>query len=203
MIYPFPSTGNHFGEGRGMHSFIVVSGDCSGFCLYPRQYGIDKGGFADSGMSGKKGNPAFQHSFYFVYSVAVFGGNLEAGVADVGVQVNQGIQVMPFVPVINIRLVEYQFHRNPVSLCGCEKTVDENGGGFGVVDGNHQHALVEIGGKYVGLFGEIGGTADDIVFSLFYFIDESGSFLVEYNLDTVAYGYRIGYCECLLTGNFL
>ena len=92
----------HFGEGRGMHSFIVVSGDCSGFCFYPRQYGIDKGGFADSGMSGKKGNPAFQHSFYFVYSVTVFGGNLEAGVADVGVQVNQGVQVMPFVPVINI-----------------------------------------------------------------------------------------------------
>jgi hypothetical protein len=52
--------------------------------------------------------------------------------------------------------------------------------------------LIEVSGKNVRLFGKIGRTADDVVLSVFYFIDKGSTFLIEYNLNAVAHGYRIG-----------
>jgi len=52
--------------------------------------------------------------------------------------------------------------------------------------------LIEVGGKDVRLFGKIGRTTDNVVFSIFYFVDKGSAFLVKDNLDTVAYRYRVG-----------
>ena len=44
----------------------------------------------------------------------------------------------------------------------------------------------------MGLFRKIGRTTDNVVLPIFYFVDESSAFLIEYNLNTVAHRYRIG-----------
>ena len=44
----------------------------------------------------------------------------------------------------------------------------------------------------MGLFGKIGRTADDIVFPVFDLADKSSSFLIKYNLNTIAHCDRIG-----------
>ncbi len=98
---------------------------------------------------------------------------------------------MEFIFVISIHFIKYQFDRDAISFCGCKKTINKNSGSFGVIDGYHQHTLVEIGGKDVGLFGKIGRTADDVVLPIFYFVDKSSTLLIGYNLNTVSHGYGL------------
>ena len=43
----------------------------------------------------------------------------------------------------------------------------------------------------MGLLGEVGRTADDVVLSIFNLVDECRTFLIQYDLDTVAHRNRI------------
>ena len=42
------------------------------------------------------------------------------------------------------------------------------------------------------LFGEVGGTADDVILPILYLIDKGCTFLVQYDFYIIAYSYGIG-----------
>lgn len=79
------------------------------------------------------------------------------------------------------------------------KAVDECSGGFRIIHCYHQHALVEVGGKDMRLFGQVGRTSDDVILPVFDFIDESRAFLIQYDLHVVAYRHRIGATDTFQT----
>lgn len=72
------------------------------------------------------------------------------------------------------------------------ETVNEYSWGFGIINCNNQHTLIQIGSQYVRLFGKVGGAPDDIVLAVFYLTDEGGSFIVDNDLYIISYSNGIG-----------
>ena len=56
----------HLGESSGVHTFVVVGGDFTGFDVQLRQDGIDEGGLAHSGVAGEKRYFPFK---FFLYDI--------------------------------------------------------------------------------------------------------------------------------------
>ena len=57
---------------------------------------------------------------------------------------DEAVQVVEVIFVVSIYLVEDELYRNAIGLGCSQKTVDEGSRGFWVVDGDDEHALVEI-----------------------------------------------------------
>ena len=184
--------GKHLGKSSGVHAFVVIGGDCAGFDIQFRKDGIDKGGFTYSGMSGEERYFPFEFFFYSVDSLTGFGGYLETRVTDGSIKIDKSVQVAKLVFVVSVCFIEDDIDGYAVCLGRCQKTIDECSGGFRIIHRYHQHTLVEVGGKDVRLFGQVGRTPDNIVLSVFNFVDERCSFLIQYDLHMVAYCHRIG-----------
>lgn len=86
----------------------------------------------------------FSSSLQGVNAQSVFGRHFEAGIADGGVEVDEAVQIMQFVIVVDVYLVENDFYRHAVGFGRCQKAVDEGCAGFRIVDRNYQHALVQV-----------------------------------------------------------
>lgn len=79
------------------------------------------------------------------------------------VEISQQVGDTQFGIVIAVEFVNDDMHGDAVGFGRGQKTVDERGAGFGVVDGDEEQTLVDIGSKDVTLLAEVGGLADDVV----------------------------------------
>ena len=95
--------------------------------------------------------------------------------------------------------VEYQFDWYLICLGSSQESVDEDGRCFGIVDGNNQHTLVEVGGQYMRLFRQVGCASDDVVLAVFYLTDKSSAFVVHDDLHIVAHRNGVGTPDTLQT----
>ena len=187
----------HLGEGGGVHALVVGGGYFARPCRGFRQDDVDEGGFAYARMARKQGDAPAKFGLEEVDARALCGRHLEAGVADGGVEADEAVQVAEVGLVVSVRLVEYELYRNAIGFGRGQKTVDEGGRSFGIVDGDDEQALVEVGGDDVRLFRQVGGTADDVVTPVFNLADESRAFPVENDLHVVSHSHRIGAADAL------
>ena len=184
--------GIHFGESGGVHALVVYGRDFARAGSGVGQDGVDESRLAYARIARKEGDASFKLLLQRVNALAGEGRYFVAGIADGGVEVYQCVQVAQVVFLIGIRFVEYKMYGDAVGFGRGEETVDEGGRRFGIVDGNYQHALVEVGRQDVRLLGQVRGTADDVVLAVFYLADEGGACRVENDLHAVAHGYGIG-----------
>ena len=187
-----PVYGVHFREGGGVHAFVVYRRYFARAGVGVGQDGVDEGRLAYARIARKEGDASLELLLQCVNALACEGRYLVAGVADGGVEVYQCVQVAQVVFLIGIRFVEYKVYGDAVGFGRGEETVDEGGRRFGIVDGNYQHALVEVGCQDMRLLGQVRGTADDVVLAVFYLADEGGACGVENDVHAVAHGYGIG-----------
>ena len=127
----------HFREGSRVHTFVVVGRNLTGLYFSSRQYSIDECRFSNSRMTGEKSDLTFQVFLDSIHSGPVLGRNLETRITDMRIQINKSIQITELILVISIYLIKYQFDRYTICFGRSEKTVDKNGGCFGIVDSNH------------------------------------------------------------------
>ena len=189
--------GKHFGEGGGVHALVVGGGDFACACCGFGQNGVEEGGLAHARIARQEGDAAAQFGLEEVDACALRGRYLEAGVADGGVEVDEAVQVVEVVFIVSIYLVEDELHGDAVGFGRGEEAVDEGGRRFGIVDGDDEHALVEVGSDDVRLLRQVGRPSDDVVLAVFDFADEGGTFLVENDLHVVAHSYRVGAADTL------
>ena len=88
-------------------------------------------------MTGEKCDLAFQVFFDGIHSGSFLGRNLETRITDMRIQINKSVQITELILVISIYLIKYQFDRYTICFGRSEKTVDKNGGCFGLVASNH------------------------------------------------------------------
>ncbi len=155
--------GKHFGKGGGVPAGIVCGGDGSGAKVKPRFDGIDEGGLAHTGKPGKDGGPPPQRSAESVHVLPGGGGNDVALIAGTAVYHHEPAHQGAVLLVVNVEFVEHQDGGDTVSLGGRQETVNEDGGGDGMIDGDNKHRPVHVGGNDVGFLGEVGGAADDVI----------------------------------------
>ena len=190
--------GEHLGEGGGVHAFVVGGGYLARAGCGVGQDGVDEGGLAHARVAGQKGDASAQLSLEEVDARAsLLGRNLEAGIADGGIEVDEAVQVMEVVGIVGVCLVEDELDGDAIGFGRGEEAVDERGRRFGVVDGYDEHALVEVGRDDVRLLREVRGTADDVVAPVFDFADEGGAFLIEQDVYVVAHRHGVGAANTL------
>lgn len=190
--------GEHLGEGGGVHAFVVGGGYLARAGCGVGQDGIDEGGLAHARVAGQKGNASAQLGLEEVDARAsLLGRDLEAGIADSGIEVDEAVQVVEVVGIVGVYLVEDELDGDAIGFGRGEEAVDERGRRFGVVDGNDEHALVEVGRDDVRLLREVRGTADDVVAPVFDFADEGSAFLIEQDVYVVAHRHGVGAANTL------
>lgn len=123
---------------------------------------------------------------------AVEGGDFVDGIAGGGVDGFYLVVDFPKFVVVEVYFVEYEHCGDVIGFGGDEEAVDEAGGGAGETEGGDDAELVDVGGDDVGLLGELGGAADDVVAAVLDFGDEAGAVVVETKFDIVAYGDGVG-----------
>ena len=84
---------------------------------------------------------------------------------------NQHLLIMQLVGIKQIRLVEYQHDRHPVSLSRCKEAIDKGCTGLRTVHGDNEHRLVYIGRNDMTLLREVDAFADDVVATILYLGD--------------------------------
>ena len=187
----------HLGEGSGVHAFVVGGGYLARAGCGVGQDGVDEGGLANARVTGQKGDAAAQLSLEEVNADTLCGRDLEAGIADGGIEVDEAVEVVEVVGIVGVYLVEDELDGDAIGFGRGEEAVDERGRRFGVVDGYDEHALVEVGRDDVRLLREVRGTADDVVAPVFDFADEGGAFLIEQDVYVVAHRHGVGAANTL------
>lgn len=188
---------DHFGEGSGVHAFVVVFGDVARAQVYAGYQFIDNRRLADARMTRQEGDFVFQLGLQGVQSFAGGGAEFQTGIADGGIEVDEALQIFLVFPVIPVDFVENQFDGYAIGFGRGQEAVDKHGGGNGVIDGYDQHRLVEVGGDDVRLLRQVGGAADDVVFPLFNRGDKGCALFVDVDLHPVAHGYGVGGADVL------
>ena len=84
-------------------------------------------------------------------------------IADSLIEGDEHLLVMGLVGIQQIGLIEDQNDGHAIGFCRGQETVDEGGGGLGIVDGDDEQRLIDIGSDDVALLGEIDALADDVV----------------------------------------
>lgn len=183
--------GEHFGEGGGVLAGVVGVGDGSGLQVEPRLNAVDEGGLADAGKTGEDGGLALQRRAEGVHVLAGGGGDNVAFVADAAVNHRQPAHEGAVFLVIHVQFVEHQDGGDVVCLGGRQEAVDEDGGGDGVVHGDDEHRAIDVGGDDMGLLGEVGGAADDVVAARLDGNDDA-AVGAGFHLHDIAHGNRVG-----------
>ena len=93
---------------------------------------------------------------------------------------------------IPVHFVEHQTYRYPISLCRCQKTVDEDSRCFRIIYGHNQQTLIQIGSNDMRLFRQVGSPSDDVILPVFYFGDKCRTFRVGSNFYIVTHGNGVG-----------
>ena len=143
-------------------------------------------------MSGEKCYPTFQFFLNLFYTLTCFGRNFKTGIADGSIEIDKSVQIVKLILIISICFIKDYLNGYAVCLSRSQKAVDESSGGFRIIDRNNKHALVKVGSKDMRLFRKIGSSSDNVVFPVFYFLDESSSFRIQDNLHIISHSYRIG-----------
>ena len=184
--------GIHLGESCGVHALVVRLGDFARPCFRAGQEGVDKGGFAHARIARKEGDGSAKFCLYLRKTLALGRRNFEAGIADGGVEVDEAVQIAQVVFIVEVGLVEEQDGGDAVGFGRGQEAVDEGGRSLRIVDGDDEHALVEVGGDDVRLLREVGRAADDVVLAVLYLGDKGRAFPVFNDVDTVAHGHGVG-----------
>ena len=121
--------GKHFREGGGVHTFIMIDGNFTGFYLLVRQYRIDKGWLSYTGMSGEKCYPTFQFFLNLFYTLTCFGRNFKTGIADGSIEIDKSVQIVKLILIISICFIKDYLNGYAVCLSRSQKAVDESSGG--------------------------------------------------------------------------
>ena len=93
-------------------------------------------------MSGKHAYVTAHQFFYFIYIYALFGFNLDAIVANFGIQVNQVINLKLFLFTINIHLIKEKYYRNFISFGRNQKSIYKTGKSGRIVQSDQQKNLI-------------------------------------------------------------
>ena len=158
---------DHFTEGGGVLAEVVGGGDFGGAEVGIRDEAVDEGGFPHPTVTTEQRNLPFEQGAQVFDAITRGSGDLFAGIADCLVELHHHLLVVQLVGIEAVSLVEDQDHRNAIGLSGGQETVNEGRGGLGVVDRDHQEGLVDVRGNNVALFGEVLGTTDDVVATVF------------------------------------
>ena len=160
--------------------------------VQPGLYFVYQRRLAGAGVSGYDADFVFQDFAHGFESVFVAGRDGQRTVAKVLVDGASVFEVFEMLLVVAINLVENKNDRNVVGFGRRKEAVDEDGCGDGVVDGDEQQRLVDVGGKDVGLLRKVGGLADHVVAPLEHFFDDALVVVLRFEHDVVADGYRVG-----------
>ena len=172
VYHPPPTQRDHFTEGGGVLAEVVGGGDFGGAEVGIRNEAVDESGFPHATVTTEQRDLPFEQGTQVFDAIARGGGDLFAGIADCLVELYHHLLVVQFVGIEAVGLVEDQDHRDAIGLSGGQETVDEGCGGLGVVDGDQQECLIDVGGNNMTLFGEVLGATDNIVLSVFDFRNE-------------------------------
>ena len=172
VYHPPPTQWDHFTEGGGVLAEVVGGGDFGGAEVGIRNEAVDEGGFPHATVATEQRDFPFEEGAQVFDAITRGGGDLFAGIADCLVELHHHLLVVQLVGVKAVGLVEDQDHRDAIGLSGGQETVDEGRRGLGVVDGDQQEGLVDVGGDNVALFGEVLGATHYIILSVFDFRNE-------------------------------
>ena len=142
----------HFGKGCGMGTFVVVFRDFTGTDVEVRMYGIDEGRLSYAGVARKQGNLVVEQLAEFVNARVVECRNTIARIADVGIEIDECVKIMQLVFIVTVGLVEDNAYGDVIRFGSSQKAVYEYGRRLGIVDGDNQKALVQIGCNDMRLF---------------------------------------------------
>ena len=84
-------------------------------------------------------------------------------IADRTIKIRHGISQFTVILIPHITLIEYDGRRNAICLCRSQKPVYKSGRSLRLAQRDHQKGLIDIGGKYMALFGQIGRTANNVI----------------------------------------
>ena len=122
---------------------------------------------------------------------------MQALVADGLIKCNHHLLVTGLISIEQIGLVEDEDDGHAIGFGRGKKTIDEGGRGLGIVDGNDEQRLIDIGGDDMTLLGEVDALADDIVAAILNLGDEGCTLLVGDNLNTITHSNRVGATDTL------
>ena len=185
------SNRNHLAECSSMQAGVVGIGDLGGAEIGPGHEAIDEGGLPHPAVAAQEGDLAGQQRLEQIDAIARFGRDLQALVTDGFVECDHHLLVTGLVGIKQIGLVEYEDDRYAIGLGRGEEAVDEGGRGLGVVDGDNEQCLIDIGGDDMALLREINTLANNVIASVTDVGDEGCALLVGDNRHTITDGDRV------------
>ena len=194
---PAHRQGQHFAERCGMSACVVSLTDFGGAQLYSWNEPVEQRGFSHSAIAAEKCYTVAQQLVKLADAIALLGRNSHTLVANVLVEGAHHLLIAQLVGTEQVGFVEHQHHGDAVGLGGGQKAVDEGGGGFGIVDGDDEKRLVNVGGQNVALLGEVRRLSDDVVAAVANVGDVRYLVLADFHLHPVAYGNGIGAADAL------
>ena len=84
-------------------------------------------------------------------------------ITDGFIKCDEHLLVMRLVGIKQISLIENKDDGHAIGFGRGQETVNESGGGLGIVDGDDKQRLIDIGSNDMALLGEIDALADDVV----------------------------------------
>ena len=146
---------DHFREGRGMHTHIMIIGDLPRTQAGTRHQLIDNRRFAYTRMAGKQSDAILEVGPQGIESLFRLGTELRARITNRGIEMDQPVKIFPILVIVTIDLVENQLNRHPISLGSRQETIDKDGGRNRIVDRHDQQRLIKVGRQDMCLLGKI------------------------------------------------
>ena len=180
-----------------MHTRVVGIGNLGCAEIGIGQETVDEGGFPHSTITAQHGDLTLEQLHHCLYAIASLCRDGATFIAHGLVEINHHVEIAQFVVIEDVHLIKYKDDRYAICLGRGKEAVDEGGGGLGIIDRDHQHCLIDIGGNDMTLLGEIGRLADDIVAAVGNVGDKGSALVVGHNSDMVTHCHWIGAADAL------
>ena len=144
--------GVHLREGGGVGAFVVGVRDGTRARQRFAKDGVEQGALPYTRVAAQQGDLIGEDSGHSRQVRTIQRRDGVGSVAERFVERAQVLQRLLFLGAKEVYLVEDERGRHAIRLAGGEKTVNEGGGGDGVVDSNEERHLVEVGGDDMRLF---------------------------------------------------
>lgn len=194
---PTGGQGQHLTERGGVHTRVVGIGDLGSAEIGIGQETVDEGRFPHSTITAQHGDLTLEQLHHCFNTIASLCRDGATFISHRLVEINHHVEIAQFVVIEDVHLIKYKDNRYAICLGRGKKAIDEGCGGLGIIDRDHQHCLIDIGGNDMTLLGEIRRLTDDIVAAVGYLSDKCSALVVGHKSYMVTHSHGVGAADAL------
>ena len=194
---PTRGQGQHLTERGGVHTRVVGIGDLGSAEIGIGQETVDEGRFPHSTIAAEHCDLTLEQLHHCLNTIASLCRDEATFISHRLVEINHHVEIAQFVVIEDVHLIKYKDNRYAICLGRGKKAIDEGCGGLGIIDRDHQHCLIDIGGNDMTLLGEIRRLSDDLVAAVGYLSDKCSALVVGHKSYMVTHSHGVGAADAL------